>query len=82
MFGLTISLRRSCDSLQRIADKQMPVREVADWEKRRNQAAIKVIWQFTTTDARIKIRRLYPVKRAGSNLTRQWAAVLARREKG
>lgn len=30
------------------------------WEKRRNGAKVTADWQFTTADARIKLRRLYP----------------------
>lgn len=35
-------------------------KETKAWEKSRNQAETKVNWQFTTADARIKLRRLYP----------------------
>jgi hypothetical protein len=35
-------------------------REVAAWEDDRNERQIGVKWQFTTADARIKLRRLYP----------------------
>jgi hypothetical protein len=35
-------------------------REVAAWEQQRNAEAAMVRWQFTTADARIKLRRLYP----------------------
>ena len=35
--------------------------EVTAWETSRNTAEAKVHWQFTTTDARIKLKRLYPV---------------------
>jgi hypothetical protein len=35
-------------------------REAKAWETARNSAATKVNWQFTTVDARIKLRRLYP----------------------
>ncbi len=45
---------------QRIPDKETLSREVAAWEARRNQANVKVVWHFTTADARIKLRRLYP----------------------
>ncbi len=33
---------------------------VSAWEKRRNGAKVKADWQFTTADARIKLRKLYP----------------------
>jgi hypothetical protein len=35
-------------------------REVQAWEVARDTAATKVNWQFTTTNARIKLRKLYP----------------------
>jgi len=35
-------------------------REVTAWKTDRNSASTKVNWQFTTADARIKLRRLYP----------------------
>lgn len=46
---------------RRIPDKDTLIREAAAWQKRRNQAHAKIIWQFTTADARIKLKRLYPV---------------------
>lgn len=53
-------LTRQCLA-QRLPDQETLKSEVAAWEKRRNQAGTKVSWQFTTADARIKLRRLYPV---------------------
>mgnify|MGYP006282787679 FL=1 len=35
--------------------------EVAAWQKQRNAADGLIDWQFTTDDARTKLRRLYPV---------------------
>ena len=35
-------------------------RESLAWQKHRNNKGAKVNWQFTTADARIKLRRLYP----------------------
>jgi len=35
--------------------------EVAAWEAARNSAAMTVHWQFTTEQARIKLRKLYPI---------------------
>ncbi len=46
---------------QSIPDKATLIRAVAAWEARRNKTCKKVDWQFTTADARIKLRRLYPV---------------------
>ena len=36
-------------------------REVAAWEEARNEKQVEVRWRFTTADARVKLRRLYPV---------------------
>jgi DDE superfamily endonuclease len=44
----------------RIADMATMQSEVSAWEKDRNKSARKIVWQFTTADARIKLRRLYP----------------------
>jgi hypothetical protein len=30
------------------------------WQATRNQKAVKVGWRFTTADARIKLKHLYP----------------------
>jgi len=35
-------------------------REVQAWQHGRNEEAITVNWRFTTADARIKLKRLYP----------------------
>jgi len=35
--------------------------EVLAWQHERNQATVTIDWRFTTTDARIKLKRLYPV---------------------
>ena len=45
---------------RRIAYKQILIEEVAAWEDSRNQKHAKADWQFTTADARIKLKRLYP----------------------
>ena len=45
---------------RRIADIQTMRGEVSAWENNRNNSARKIAWQFTTADARIKLRRLYP----------------------
>jgi hypothetical protein len=34
---------------------------VCAWNRERNTSAITVDWQFTTADARTKLKRLYPV---------------------
>jgi len=45
---------------RRIRDKATLSAKVAAWEKRRNATRSKVDWRFTTADARIKLKRLYP----------------------
>jgi hypothetical protein len=45
----------------RIPDAATLRSEVAAWEQSRNEADTAIDWQFTTDDARIKLRRLYPV---------------------
>jgi hypothetical protein len=45
---------------QRVADRAELERQVAAWERRRDEAGVKADWRFTTADARIKLRRLYP----------------------
>ena len=45
---------------RRIPDKPTLETEVAAWTKKRNIENTKADWQFTTADARIKLRHLYP----------------------
>ncbi len=45
---------------RRIPDKDTLIREVIAWEDQRNSEVIKVHWQFTTADARVKLKSLYP----------------------
>ena len=45
---------------RRIADKQTLAEEVAAWEASRNKIHAKADCQFTTADARVKLKRLYP----------------------
>lgn len=44
----------------RVADIASLRAKVKAWETARNAAQVEVDWQFTTTDARIKLKRLYP----------------------
>jgi hypothetical protein len=48
------------DLPERVGDRVAIVRHVAAWESRRNEAGVKADWQFTTADARTKLRKLYP----------------------
>ena len=53
------ALARQCLS-RRIARPNTLERHIQHWEERRNAAATTVQWQFTTAQARIKLRSLYP----------------------
>jgi hypothetical protein len=50
---------------RRIADQDALAREVAAWQDARNAAGSTVDWRFTTADARIKLKRLYPSIKGG-----------------
>ena len=52
-------LSRQCMD-RRIPDKDTLTSEVAAWEESRNSSGAKVDWRFTTADARIKLKHLYP----------------------
>jgi len=47
-------LSRRIDNMEQLKD------EVAAWQVVRNTAEAKVNWRFTTEDARIKLKKLYP----------------------
>jgi hypothetical protein len=53
-------LSRQCLD-RRIAERETLKAETAAWETHRNTARCRVVWQFTTAKARVKLRRLYPV---------------------
>ncbi len=53
-------LARQCLS-RRIPDIATLGKEAAHWEQTRNAAAVKIHWHFTTAEARIKLKHLYPV---------------------
>ena len=52
-------LSRQCLA-RRIPDMTALEREIREWNKARDQKAKAYQWQFTTAEARIKLRRLYP----------------------
>lgn len=55
---LSILARQCLD--RRIADFERLTDEVAAWQESRNQEQTWIDWRFTTKDARIKLKRLYP----------------------
>ena len=52
-------LARQCLA-RRIPDQGVLRREAAAWQQQRNRDTIRVGWRFTTADARIKLKSLYP----------------------
>ena len=55
---LSVLTRQCLD--RRIATRKEVGREVRTWTRRRNLTQRGVQWQFTTTNARIKLKHLYP----------------------
>ncbi len=52
-------LQRQCLE-RRLADRATVEQEVAAWVAARNAAGQRIDWRFTTADARIKLKHLYP----------------------
>jgi DDE superfamily endonuclease len=50
---------------RRIETRAELEREVSAWEEERNERRVEVRWRFTTADARIKLRQLYPAVQTG-----------------
>jgi hypothetical protein len=53
-------LRRQCLK-SRIADIETVIAQVDAWQEQRNDMQTGIDWRFTTEDARIKLKRLYPI---------------------
>jgi transposase len=45
---------------RRLPDIETLTDEVQSWQQQRNDEVVKVLWQFSTTDARTKLKHLYP----------------------
>ena len=54
------ALSRQCLN-RRIGSIEELTREVKAWERDRNEALVRCNWRFRTEDARIKLKKLYPV---------------------
>ena len=52
-------MTRQCFS-DRVGSQAEVERRIAAWQVDRNEQQTGVDWQFTTADARIKLKRLYP----------------------
>ena len=48
------------DLPERVGSRPDLERHVMAWERRRNGAEVAAAWRFTTADARVKLRKLYP----------------------
>jgi hypothetical protein len=55
---LSVLARQCLD--ERMDNPEYLKEQVAAWEQQRNAHTVKVDWRFTTADARIKLKRLYP----------------------
>jgi hypothetical protein len=57
-----IALRLICSQClrQRFPDREKLRQAVAEWQKQNDRKPMKTNWRFTTADARIKLKRLYP----------------------
>ena len=53
------ALVRQCLN-RRIPDQDILNAEAQAWTRERNKKVVKVDWRFTTADARIKLKHLYP----------------------
>ena len=53
-------LKRQCLK-GRVPTIEAVEQKASAWQERRNQAQVTVDWRFTTDDARIKLKRLYPI---------------------
>jgi len=55
---LSILSRQCLD--RRIPDQETLKKEIAAWQEKRNAIAQPMEWRFTTEDARVKLKKLYP----------------------
>jgi hypothetical protein len=61
MAEIELSARQRQCLDRRLSDRATMEREVAAWVTARNGTTTTIDWRFTTADARIKLKRLYPV---------------------
>ncbi len=55
------ALTAQCIQTRRLPDLETVKREVSAWGRDRNSRQKGIDWQFTTADARVKLKRLYPI---------------------
>lgn len=57
---ISLSVLRGQCLERRIPERETLAREVKAWEARHNASPTPVKWRFTTENARVKLKRLYP----------------------
>jgi DDE superfamily endonuclease len=55
-----LSVLKRVGIAKRVGSREELEKQIADYQERRNKKGVKVEWQFTTKDARVKLKRLYP----------------------
>jgi hypothetical protein len=53
-------LSRQCRD-RRIPDQETVKQEIAVWQEKRNAIAQPMEWRFTNENARVKLKKLYPI---------------------
>lgn len=66
-------LARQCRH-RRLPDRETLTHEVEAWVVERNGAQVTSDWQFTTDDARVKLKRLYPVSQSDNSRRAEYSA--------
>ncbi len=57
---IEIGLLKRLGIAKRVGSRQESDYQVQAYQRTRNGKEVKINWQFTTADARIKLKRLYP----------------------
>lgn len=55
-----LSVLKRVGIAKRVSSREELKKQIALYQERRNKRGVKVEWQFTTKDARVKLKRLYP----------------------
>lgn len=57
---IELSLLKRIGIAKRVGSQVELEKQIGNYQKKRNAKQVKVNWQFTTKDARVKLKRLYP----------------------
>ena len=49
------------DLPERVGTRAALEQQIGAWEQRRHRTSVKAHWQFTISDARLKLRKPYPI---------------------